>query len=386
MSNQASTDNANPLGGAQSGLSSDDVKRLLGDDSADTRERVAVKMAANYSKNNFQDREAWVAEQIFRVLMKDTEVRVRQALSEQLKDAENAPRDVVLELAQDEMPVAGPMLECSKVLSDGDLVKIVSSFQEETERLQTISKRGSVNGRVSEALIDTGQPAVVKTLLHNDGATITDKAFDNIMQSHAEDEAVIGAMVDRGNLPGDVVEKLVHHVSQEVAHALKETYNLSEDQVQKYAKKTSENVTLDMVDQGIDGSGVQLIIDQMHANDRLSPSIIIASLCKGNIEFFERSMAKLADVPSSNAHKVISEGGMQGFQAIYRKSGLPKSMYESVHALLHVINKLMETDPLIASKKEFSNRVVQSLLHYAEEVPMDNMSYLIALVRQHSQD
>lgn len=385
MNNLSSTNNESSSTGGQKGLSSEDVQRLLGDDSPQTRERVATKMAENYSKNNFQDREAWVAEQIFRVLMKDTEVKVRQALSEQLKEADNAPHDVVVELAQDELSVAGPMLECSKVLSDADLVKIIDSFGEETERLQSISKRGAVNGRVSDALIDTGQSAVVKTLLDNDGATISEQGYGNIMQSHAEDDAVIGAIVERGNLPGDVVEKLVHHVSQEVAASLKETYNLSEAQIQKYAEKTHENVTLDMVDQGISGDSVQTLIDQMYANDRLSPSIIIASLCKGNIDFFERAMAKLAGVPAQNAHKVILEGGAQGFQAIYQKSGLPKSMYESVHALLHVINKLMEADPLIAQKKEFPTRVVQALLHYAEEVPMDNMSYLIALVRQHAQ-
>lgn len=386
MTKLASTDNtaAQDGGTSQQGLSSEDVQRLLGNDSLETRERVAVKMASNYSQNAFQDREAWVAEQIFRVLMKDTEVKVRQALSNELKDADNAPRDVIVELAQDEISVAGPMLEYSKVLSDGDLVKIISSFEEETERLQSISKRGSVNGRVSDALIDTGQSAVVKTLLDNDGATISDKGYGNIMESHAEDEAVIDAMVER-HLPGDVVEKLVHHVSQEVANGLQEKYSLSEAQVKKYAKKTSENVTLDMVDQGVDGKGVQLIIDQMHANDRLSPSIIIAALCKGNLEFFERALAKLANVPAVNAHKVIGNGGTQGFQSIYQKSGLPKSMYESVHALLYVIRKLMEDDPIIAQKKEFSNRVVQALLHYAEDTQMDNMSYLIALVRQHAQ-
>ncbi len=364
-------------------LSSEDVERLLNQDSPDTRETIARKIGGRYSLTKFKERESWIAEQIFRVLMKDTEIKVREALADELKNAENAPRDVIIHMAQDELTVATPVLEVSKVLSDADLIKITQSYEEEA-RLQAMAKREKLNGRVSDELLKKGKGEVTKTLLDNKGAMITDKGFEQIMQEHAGNNDIVYAMVDRGNLPLEIVEKLVHFVSHEIAYELQHQYSLSEAQIKKYSQDSRERVTLGILDRDMDDDMVQRVIDQMYANQRLSPSIIIASLCKGNLNFFERAMAKLAKVPTPNARKLIHDAKGKGFEGIYKKTELPGSMFQSISALLQVILNLTEEDKDIADKKEFSNRVVEGLLAHSEEEPMENMSYLIALVRQHT--
>ena len=67
-------------------LSQADVKRLLEDPSAENRSRTAQKVAAGYSDGLLTAEERRIAEDIFNVMVRDAEVRVREALSDNLKN------------------------------------------------------------------------------------------------------------------------------------------------------------------------------------------------------------------------------------------------------------------------------------------------------------
>jgi uncharacterized protein (DUF2336 family) len=109
-----------------------DVERLLHDDSPDSRASVLEKIALNYNQEHFRGRERDIAEQVFRLLMKDVALRVRETLAERIKDNVNIPRDIVLHLANDVESVANPVLIHSKVLSDADLVRIQHGARDST--------------------------------------------------------------------------------------------------------------------------------------------------------------------------------------------------------------------------------------------------------------
>ena len=71
----------------------------------------------------FAGREREIAEQIFRLLVKDTALAVREALAARIKNNPEIPRDIVLHMAADVEQVAVPVLEASAVFSDADLVR-----------------------------------------------------------------------------------------------------------------------------------------------------------------------------------------------------------------------------------------------------------------------
>ncbi|HLO75939.1 MAG TPA: hypothetical protein VK196_05730, partial [Magnetospirillum sp.] len=106
-------------------LREEDVARLLANPSADTRVEIAGKIAEQHSALSKSQRK--LAEDIFRLMVKDAEVRVRQALSRQLKENPLVPHDVAISLARDVDAVALPMLQFSEVLTDEDLIEIVKS-------------------------------------------------------------------------------------------------------------------------------------------------------------------------------------------------------------------------------------------------------------------
>ena len=91
-------------------LAKEDVARLLSDTSPDARTEASNKIAHKYGSAALSDSERNIAEEIFRVLVRDVEVRVRQALVAHLKSSALVPHDVAMSLAQDVEAVALPML------------------------------------------------------------------------------------------------------------------------------------------------------------------------------------------------------------------------------------------------------------------------------------
>src|SRR3954471_24914785 len=106
-------------------LTEADVPRLMASPSGDVRAETAEKLAVAFDVRRLSDKERELAEAIFRVMMKDVEVMVREALARNLKENPDLPKDVALSLAKDVESVALPMLQFSTVLSDSDLIEIV---------------------------------------------------------------------------------------------------------------------------------------------------------------------------------------------------------------------------------------------------------------------
>lgn len=375
---QPSTNFSDPLDMQAMALSQADVDLLITEGSAEARVNVLDKISSHYANKSFHEREFMFAEQIFRLLMKDTEIKVRQALAQRVKNNPDIPRDIVLHLAKDVEQVAMPVLEMSQVLSDADLIQIIDNSRG-IGKLIAIAKRARVSDRVSHALVETHYPQVVKSLLDNSEANISDQDYAKILEDFSHEEVITHTLAGREQLPFHIVEKLIHHVSENLAAQLEEKYQIDFDAVRPAA---SEQITLEMVPYDASDEEIATIVAQMLKHDRLSPSIILSSLCRGHIRFFETALAHLANLPLANARKLVRDRGPLGFQAIYHKTGLPESMFQAVRILLQVVLETHQTSAVSPGTQAYSNQLVQTILIQAGNEDIENLSYIIALVRQ----
>jgi len=364
-------------------LTQEDVTRLLQDATASTRIDMTTRIAGAYTRKQLSNREIVAAEQVFRLLLRDTEVRVRAALAEQVKDSDHIPRDIVLPLARDVEEVALPVLQYSDVLDGDDLLDLIDNTQEITRYL-AISKRKHVSDVVSDTLLEKGNDEVAATLVENTGAQISDTGLTRIIEKHGTNETLMQAVGNRPRLPVTVAEKLTHVVSASLAESLKQRYKMQGSQLEKEVEKTREGETLGLISTSQSQEEIDRLINQLRAFDRLTPSIILSSLCQGNFGFFESSLAALSSIPVSNARTLISDRGELGFRAIYNKSGLPDAMFPAVKLLLRVVREL-DTEGEKPGSARYANRVVERILQYSEDSPIENLSYIIALVRKIAQ-
>lgn len=375
--------NTTPKPEATSILTAADVDALLKDDSTDSRIEVLDKISLQYNMQKFSHREREVAEQIFRLIMKDTQMQVREMLAQRICNNPDIPRDIALHLALDHDRVAVPIIEISEVLSDADLVKIIDSSRD-VSKLLAISRRPSVSERVSDALVDTSYPNVISALLDNHKAEISERALAHIADSYAHEPQVIQSMVDRMRLPVTVVERLVAHVTESVAQELKKKYKLTDAQIRKETTGAREDVTLTLLSQEHDPAMIEALVKQLMDEKRLTPSIVMTALCRGQRYFFVYAMAQLAHIPAKNVEKLITDKGGIGFRALYDRTEMPASMFEAIEILLRVVQDL-EGSEVIPGSLLYANRVVERMLQLTGDRDVENMPYLIALVRQNIQ-
>ena len=357
-------------------LDSSDVARLLKEPKAENRAVAASKVSEQFSAGNLSDEERKIAEEIFKIMVKDAEVRVREALSESLKSSDSIPHDVAVTLANDVKEVSMPMLEFSEVLTDEDLVEIIKS--QDSDAQQAIASRSNVSANLADTIVEnTSDAEVVATLMKNDGAELQEDTMDKVLDKYGDDERVNVPMAQRAQLPLKVTERLVNLVSEQVRDHLVTHHEMSSDMVMDLFFNARERATANLIH---DGTKAEMdfgdFVEQLHSNGRLTETLIFRALCLGDVIFFEAALAKLADIPIGNAYQLIHDRGDLGLKAIYEKCEFSPDSLPVIQVALDVAKEMTSTaseDP-----KRYKSRMVERILTQCENtVDADSFEYFL---------
>ena len=339
-------------------LTAEDVRRLKADRTARTREWTAAKVAEQFSDGELSDSEREIAEAIFRFLVRDVAVKVREALCQHLKECRKVPHDVALSLARDVESVALPMLQSSRVLTDEDLIEIVRS--QGPARQKAVARRVEVSEQVSEALIETEDEEVVTTLVENTTAEIGEQAMQKVVEIFPDSEVVQGVLAQRPELPISVAERLVGLVSYTMRQHLIDHYDIPIDETGDVVKQTRERATLGLIGTSDNLEKVRRLVRQLFANGHLTPTILLRSMSMGKLVFFEVAMAELAKVPIMTVRTLLYEQGALGFSSIFQRAGLPTLLLPAFQAAVGAIQKI-ESEGTRNNHSEVSRRVLWAL-------------------------
>lgn len=362
-------------------LTKQDVERLLVDPSAEARADTARKIAEDYQDEAFTPEQREMALQIFGIMARDAEVRVRAALSEHLKECPDIPRDIAMALAQDVDSVAIPFLEVSKALSDADLIEIIRSVGDAKQC--AIARRDSLSGQVSETLVEVGSETVVTTLMNNETATVNEESLELALDRFPDSDPVSTSVTRRPGLPVQIAERLVNMVSENLKRHLSGTQALSADVTSDLIMQVRERATLGLVDPRFGIGDAEQLVRSLDENGRLTGSIILRSLCIGDLFFFEAALARLARIPLINAQVLVHDDTHRGLQAIWEKAGMPKGMFPAVLIGMEVAEE-MGYDGEPHDRERFRRRMLERVLTQCEgtdpdhpKIDSENLDYLL---------
>jgi len=363
-------------------IQASDLQRLLQEPSGTAREEIAEKIAKGYASGEFNAAEKHIATEIFRLLLNDIEVKVRKMLSTQLASSMDAPHDIILTLARDIAEVALPVLEQSYVLSEDDLIAITQSTQD-AMLMSAIARRDTVSRELSEVLLKKSNTVVIETLLKNKSATIDAKNLNEVYSSCGDNSSILDLMVKRGGLPVTLAEKLFVAVSDEMKKILTQQYKLSLQVADDTTKDVRELATLGLLDADMRTMDIAKLVNQLYQQGRLTLSIIIRSLCLGDMRFFEHAMAKLADVPVTNAQILVLDTA-DGFASLYKTSCLPMELYPATRYLLKIV--LEETSYGRFQRTDFRQRLASRLAQDDAARKIEYMDYLLTLIQNNARE
>ena len=364
-------------------LSAADVQKLIASPSPENRADTSEKIASQFSAGELSQSESKIAEDIFRALVKDVEVRVREALSVHLKTSPDLPHDVALALAKDVDSVALPMLKYSEVLTDDDLIEIVRGPS--GSKQIAIAQRARVSSTVADALIDTGNETAVSRLVSNEGAELSEHSLGRVMTEYEGSESVSTSLSRRVNLPAAISEQLVEAITQRLQDYLTEKQELPADVASNLIFQARERATMGLVQVGSSDAELDNLIGQLHGKRRLTPSLLLRALCMGDVGFFERAVARLSNIPLKNARLLIHDQGPLGLESIYIKSNLPARWLPAFRAAIDLADEA-DYDGGPNDRARYVERMVERMLTQFEDptsrLDREDIDYLMAKLEQ----
>ncbi len=355
-------------------LSQNDIQELLQNPSDDVRADVARKVAQQIDTTSLTEEERELANSILRTLVKDAAELVRKSLSESLRYADDVPRDVALALAKDIDSVAVPLLESSPVFTDDDLIEIVNSGR--GSKQIAIAGRPQVSDKVAVALVETDNGEAVAKLVSNDGATISETTYSELLDRHGKFEDVQESLANRSELPITVAERLVTMVSGKLQTYLVERHALSDAQANRIAQDSRERATVDLVELAAQAEDVSKLAQQLKQNGRLTASLMLRALCTGDMRFFEAGMAEMCGVSAEKAGLMIHDAGSLGLQAVFQKTGISEVYFPAFRIAVDVF-KETDYDGGDRDRERFRDRMIERILTQYDNIDADDIDYLI---------
>ncbi|MEP6342490.1 MAG: DUF2336 domain-containing protein [Maricaulaceae bacterium] len=131
-------------------------------------------------------------------LLRDAEIEIREGVARRLTMLNEAPRNILVMLAKDDIRVARHVLENAKSLTDSDLIEISKTTFSKHHEL--IARRRSVADGVVEVLVQFMDETVVERLLMNKGASFPEKAIQRIMAASRHNTRFVELLVKRVEL------------------------------------------------------------------------------------------------------------------------------------------------------------------------------------------
>ncbi len=360
------------MAAARSALTQDDIRTLVRGVTADERAIAAHKLCRRIDAGlGEEDREA--AAEVLRLMALDAAELVRRALAVTLKTSRELPHDVAVRLAHDVESVATPVLTFSPVLTDEDLAAIVA-LPDAVKQL-AVARRPALSEAVTTALVRHAGEEAVKTACANDNAHFSEAALGSAMERFADSNALASAMALRKILPPAICERLVSRVSESVRQQLVDRHQLSPETALSIAIGTRERATVDLVDQAGRAVDLKAFTAHLHAEERLTASLLLRALANGHMSFFEWGMAELSAVAHHRAWMMIHDAGPLGLKAIYGRAALPDGLYPAFRVAVDTYHALQQEGGDFDLRR-FQQRMLERFLTQ-ETAPPEEVDYLL---------
>jgi uncharacterized protein (DUF2336 family) len=169
----------------------------------------------------YSDDEVWTFGEVIGRLADEIEVAARAQLARRLACIDNAPVNIIHKLAfDDSIDVAGPVLQASERLEADALV--ANACAKSQSHLLAISKRKSLEERVTDVLVTRGDGEVVSSVATNAGARFSEFGFLHLIQRADGDSVLAGQLGLRKDIPRHLFQQLIAKASNDVKERLED--------------------------------------------------------------------------------------------------------------------------------------------------------------------
>ena len=312
------------------------TNRLLADDeNEDVRAELAMKIARlmpGLSERESSHVFALTIETL-ECLARDTAVRVRAILADEIKTLSCLPKDIVLILAHDlNAIVAAPILQYSPLLSDADLIEIIACGHVQ-EVLTAIAARKPVSEDISERLVQSLDVPAVAALLVNPDARIRKETLDRIVEQAEEIQSWQMPLVLRADLSARAIRRIASLVGASLIERLVARNDLSDaTRIHLNRELRARLAEPDLT--APDVMSPEDVIAQAVRENRMDGLFVEQAAQSGRRELVILGLAHLSGVAEETVRKILAAGNAKPVIALVWHAHLSMRVAFKIQTLL----------------------------------------------------
>lgn len=312
----------------------DTLYKLARDKSAAGRKALVAAVSDLFFNNKdvLTDREKALMTDILRQIIHDVEMSVRRELAERLADAKQAPHDLILALANDDIEVAHPLLIQSDILHDFDLVEII--HHRTLEHQLAIAMRKSLNESVTDALVETGNEDVVAKMIENPNARISKSTMEYLVDQSKRVDTYQNPLLKRPDLEPELAKKMYWWVSAALRQHIVKNFQIDTMELDETLESTVKNV-IDRLgsDTSTEPSKPVKLAERLAEDGKVTPRMLVQVLRQGEVPLFEAMFGKMSGLRPRLLRRMLFEPGGEALAILCKAVGIDKTDFASIFML-----------------------------------------------------
>lgn len=283
-------------------------------------------------------------------ILRQAERELRQALSERLSVMDNIPLRLVLQLANDEIDIAAPVLMSSPVLTDLDLIYVIKS--KSADYWRTIAMRPSMSDQLVKVLAETRDVLTAVNLAENQNIHFTSDVLNILSDMAHNNDNLALPLVQREDIPAVVIESLYKSVGDAVQEYIQRNYPevAAEASSAIHDVKREFSQALNRKDYTPTDS-ILVLARKLHKRGHLDAQAMISSLQRGQMAHFIAGLSVYSGLCVKLVQAIIEQPTGKSFAAICKALGFEKADFISMYLLTNRIRSPEKiVNPSVLSK------------------------------------
>ena len=314
--------------------------------SPDARQRLLLGVMALCDVSPPAGELSPVLGEIFLTLAKQAEREVRRALAERLAGAEWAPAALVNVLALDEIEIARPILLSSPVLQDDDLLRVL--IEASLEHQIAVARRPRISGRVVDAVIERGEPAVLTALATNRTAEVSPDGLRRLVEHSRRIAALRGPLIRHPRLTQALAREMYHWLGEALRQSISARFEVEEHRLAAAVYDAVEGVLRPAAQPPVETPEREemerRLASKLHAAGQLRAGVLVRAAREKRMSLFVHGLAMLGGFTAAEVRTALAASTPEALYYACAAVGIDRAVYPSLLAELRGMNQGLPGD------------------------------------------
>lgn len=316
--------------------------------SPDARQRLLLGVLALCDASPPSGELSPVLGEIFLTLARQAEREVRKVLSEKLAHADWAPAALVNVLALDEIEIARPVLTASPILQDDDLLRVM--IEASLEHQIAIARRPQISGRVADAVIERGEPAVLTALATNQTAELSVDGVRRLVEHSRRIAALRAPLTRHPRLTEALAEQMYHWVGTALRQSISARFNVDENALGAAVYDAVEGVIRqaradDIPRNDPDRDEMERrLIDKLQSAGQLRAGFLIRAIREKRLSLFVHGLSALGGFAAGDIREALAAPTPEALYYACAAVGIDRAVFPTLLTELRRLNQSLPGD------------------------------------------